>query len=309
MTLFTARPYDDPAEAAALAALVAACEAVDQLDQGSTADDLAELAGDPDVHVWDDAQGQPAGFGQLFVDEPDGVVEGRLRIHVRPDVRETPLGDAIIAWGAARMRELGHERGRPARLRSLGRDDIPYRLELLQRNGFTPQRMFLRMVRQLGSDLPVPSVPAGYTLRLLGGEREAAAWTALFNQTFREHWNHFDYTLDDVREWLAAPDYRPDLNLVIEAPGGELCAFCWGTVREGAEGWIDELGTLPAYRRRGLGRALLLANLARMRDTGLAIAKLGVDGESASQAPQLYHAAGFTVAYQMVTLVKPLAHS
>lgn len=308
MALFTARPHADPAAAAALAALIAACEAVDQLDQGSSADDLAELVGDPNVRVWDDAQGQPAGFGQLFVDEPDGVVEGRLRIHVRPDVRDSALGDTIIAWGAARMRSLGRERSRPARMRSLGRDDIPYRLDLLKRNGFTPQRTFLRMVRQLGPDLPVPSLPAGYTLRPLDGEREAAAWTALFNQTFREHWNHFDYTLDDVHEWLAAPGYQPDLNLVIEAPGGELCAFCWGTVREETEGWIDELGTLPTHRRRGLGRALLLANLARMRATGLTLAKLGVDAESASQAPQLYHAAGFTVAYRMITSVKQLAY-
>lgn len=309
MAHFNARPYENSAEAPALAALIAACEAVDQLDQGSTADELAGQSGDADIRVWDDAQGQPAGFGQLFVDEPDGVVEGRLRIHVRPDVRNSALGDAIIAWGAARMRELGRERGRPARIRSLGRDDIPFRLELLKRNGFTPQRTFLRMVRPLGPALPAPNIPAGYALRPLDGEREAAAWTALFNQTFREHWNHFDYTLDDVREWLAAPDYRPDLNLVAEAPDGELCAFCWGTVREGGEGWIDELGTLPAYRRRGLGHALLLANLARMRDSGLTLAKLGVDAESASQAPQLYHAAGFAVAYRMITSVKQLAHS
>lgn len=59
------------------------------------------------------------------------------------------------------------------------------------------------------------------------------------------------------REMQKAPDYRPDMDLYIEAPNGDCASF--GTM------WIDEenryaniepLGTMPEYQGMGLGRAL-----------------------------------------------------
>jgi mycothiol synthase len=318
-TTITARPCTEAAELPAIAELINACDALDQLDQGTSPGELRSFFEDPetdrerDFRLWHDAEGRLLGCGQLFVDQSDGKVEGRLRIYVHPAARDGELGARIVGWGEQRMREIGRERGKPPRIRSLGRDDIPYRLDLVKRHGFMPERYFLRMARRLDGDLPEPQIPAGFSVRPLDGQREAVAWTELCNLAFRDHWNPSEYSLDEVRHWLADPSYRPELNLVAAAPDGRLAGFCWcsikaedGTPIEAREGWIDELGTHPAFRKIGLGRCLLLAGMHRLKALGIGTVKLGVDAHSRTGATRLYDSVGFEASYRQVTSAKDL---
>ena len=76
------------------------------------------------------------------------------------------------------------------------------------------------------------------------------------------------------------------------APDGELAAFC--TV------WFDDVtrtaafepvGTHPAHRRKGLGKALLAEGLRRVERLGATLATVGSYSEAAGA---LYASAGFT---------------
>ncbi len=69
------------------------------------------------------------------------------------------------------------------------------------------------------------------------------------------------------------------------------------------EGWIDMLGTRRGFRKIGLGRAMLLAGLHRLKADGVDTAILGVDAENPSGALGLYESTGFhkvftTIAYR-----------
>jgi aminoglycoside 6'-N-acetyltransferase I len=55
--------------------------------------------------------------------------------------------------------------------------------------------------------------------------------------------------------------------------------------------WVNEVGVAPAYRSRGIGRALLGALLQRGKDLGCAQAWLGTEPENAA-ARRLYLATG-----------------
>ena len=55
--------------------------------------------------------------------------------------------------------------------------------------------------------------------------------------------------------------------------------------------WVNEVGVAPAYRSRGIGRALLEALLQRGKELGCAEAWLGAEPENAA-ARRLYLAAG-----------------
>ncbi len=69
---------------------------------------------------------------------------------------------------------------------------------------------------------------------------------------------------------------------------------------------IDDLAVRSAYRRRGIGRALLLAGMRRIREEGYGAAALGVDADNPNQALKLYESVGFVVVSGSTTYRKEL---
>ena len=63
-------------------------------------------------------------------------------------------------------------------------------------------------------------------------------------------------------------------------------------------GWVSELGVAPAWRRRGLGLALLRESFRRFRETGETVAALGVDSQNPTGATRLYERAGMRVLWR-----------
>jgi mycothiol synthase len=147
------------------------------------------------------------------------------------------------------------------------------------------------MERALEEPLPVPVAPAGYTIRPLDGERELAAYTALYGFTPMAR----DYLLS----LLADPYYA---HLVAVAPDGALAGFCecavsaeeWEYTGDRV-GWIEYVGTREDHQRRGLGAALTLAGLWRLREWGAATARL-VTMSTNERAQRVYTRLGFRVA-------------
>ncbi|MGL5063733.1 MAG: GNAT family N-acetyltransferase, partial [Microcoleus sp.] len=70
------------------------------------------------------------------------------------------------------------------------------------------------------------------------------------------------------------------------------------------EGWIGVLGTRRGFRKLGLGRAMLLAGLQRLKAAGVDTAILGVDAENPSGALRLYESTGFRKIRNSISYVK-----
>jgi mycothiol synthase len=77
-------------------------------------------------------------------------------------------------------------------------------------------------------------------------------------------------------------------------------------VRDGV-GWVGILGVLRDWRRRGIGRALLLHSFDEFRRRGLPRAGLGVDAESLTGANRLYESVGMHVVRRLDFFDKQLA--
>jgi mycothiol synthase len=316
-TLYQARPYTD-ADLAGVCDLLNACDAVDQQDDNYSLDDLRVEFDHPkldkarDLRIWLDGAGQPAGFGQIWLDIDAEHVEGNFYWRVRPDSRNQGLEDALFAWATARLQEAGQEHGLPAQLRSGSREDRPYYQDFLAAQGLEIVRYFFTMARPLDAPIPDPQLPPGYTLRH-STPADVDAWVECFNQSFIDHWNHHPITAAEHAHWLTSEDYRPEQDLIAVAPDGTIAAFCFcGINREynarnnAQEGWVHMLGTRRGHRQLGLGRAMLLAGLHRLRADGMAVAKLGVDAENPSGALGLYERTGFTRADTWISYSKDL---
>lgn len=88
-----------------------------------------------------------------------------------------------------------------------------------------------------------------------------------------------------------APDYRPELDLSVVDDAGEVVSFCtlWydGKNRHGI---LEPVGTIPAARKQGLARAVILEGLHR-------IAAYGAESAYVGSTMDFYKRLGFQPAY------------
>ena len=97
------------------------------------------------------------------------------------------------------------------------------------------------------------------------------------------------------------------------APDGTVAAICFCNIdpeenaRNGSNaGSVHILGTRRGYRKIGLGRAILLSGLRRLRDDGVDTARLNVDAENPTGALRLYESVGFSVTYMSIAYAQDL---
>ncbi|MEG3980561.1 GNAT family N-acetyltransferase [Microcoleus sp. D3_18a_C4] len=317
MANLSARCYAGDRDLDAIAHLINTCEEVDRLDEGTSISELQQEFNAPsldkarDIRLWEDAEGKLIGFAQLSVSEPGEVIDGWLWFRVHPGARGGDVEAAAIAWGEVRMREVSAMRGGRVKLRTYARAEDCDRISVLTSNGFKVDRYFCRMARSLSEPIPEPHFPEGFALRQFPGEQDAPAWVEMFNQSFIDHWNHHDLTVDKYKHELAKADYRNDLDLIAVADDGTFVSFCYCEIsvqecdRTGRnEGWIACLGTRRGFRKMGLGRGMLLAGLHRLKAAGVATAILGVDAENSSGAMRLYESVGFHNIRDSISYVK-----
>ncbi len=80
------------------------------------------------------------------------------------------------------------------------------------------------------------------------------------------------------RRKLAAPNLRKDLTVVARAPNGDFASLCgmWLDAENGVS-YVEPVATDPAYRRRGLGTAVVLEGVRRCAREGARVAYVGTD--------------------------------
>jgi ribosomal protein S18 acetylase RimI-like enzyme len=158
-------------------------------------------------------------------------------------------------------------------------------------------------------DDPLPDVrlPEGFELRPVPPEALRSFWehtVSVFADTFGEQ-RHGE---DDFASWRDDPSRDRTLD-VVAWHGDEVAAYVLNQLDTGPDGSrrgeLHEVGTVSAYRRRGLARALVARSLRVLRDRGARSAYLGVDLQNPNQALTLYESCGFRVVNSSLTYRRP----
>jgi mycothiol synthase len=163
--------------------------------------------------------------------------------------------------------------------------------------GIAYARTFYRMRRDAPASVPPPVWPEGIELVPMKGEELARATAAAQHASFVDHWNYFPVPVEDYLHWMTEELHDPDLWL-IAMHDEQIAGFCVNAMDGEGDlrvGWIGQLGTAPPFRKRGLGRALLLEGVRRLAARGCPSVTLGVDAENPTGALKLYRTAGFEV--------------
>ncbi|MBS3028149.1 MAG: GNAT family N-acetyltransferase [Dolichospermum sp. DET50] len=317
MTTLSIRLYAGEADLEAIANLFSACEAVDQLNESISVSELRQALNQPSIHkepalcIWEDTDDQLVGCGWLSILPLRGnVIDGYVGFRVHPKARGGNLERQIIAWSEERIRLMSQEHGLPGKLLSSTRAEKADEIAVFKDSGFVENRYFFSMARSLTTSIPQALFPAGFTLRQVRGLEDAPFWVEMFNQSFIDHWNHHNISIENFINCLSEPNYRPELDLVAVAADNMFAAFCRCWInsernnRSGQlEGYISTLGTQCGFRRLGIGRAMLLAGMQQLKVAGMNIATLMVDADNSNRALKLYESVGFSKVSTRIILV------
>jgi mycothiol synthase len=244
------------------------------------ADDVRLMWTSPGFDVAQDARLDRSSYAQL-----EDLGEGRIWI----DVRGRPSAE-ILDWAEERARAKGH------RLISGTWSSNEKVLQELQRRGYELVRHSHRMAIDLGDPTPEPDWPEGIEVRSFQPGDGRAFYEAQ-QESFADSWEPIEETFENWSHWLLeTPAFDPELwFLASEAAETAGFAICNQRSGEPETASVRLLGVRRPWRRRGLGRALLLHAFGEFRRRGFRRAGLGVDAESLTGAHKLYESVGMHV--------------
>jgi mycothiol synthase len=228
--------------------------------------------------------------------EPIYWVDLRVPLSEPDDVRV-----ALLDWVEGRARERG---GELLRVNAASTDEPIKRL--LEDRGSRVIRHFYRMRIELDHEPSEPHWPEEMTLRTATPDDAETVYEA-HQESFEDHWEHTRMPFEEWQHWLMREGFDPTLWFVLE-DGEEIAAveLCREHEGEARLGWVSVLGVRKQWRRRGLGRALLLHAFREFFRRGFHAAALGVDAESLTGANRLYESAGMRVVRQSDVYEKAL---
>lgn len=198
----------------------------------------------------------------------NAIDKGEAFVHIHPDFRSFELENEIYAQVEDQIFTV---RDGQKWLVTTADEDDPLRREVLKSRGYIQRDHYInRCRRDLTQPLPEAVLKPGYKVRSMGDQGEYAA-RALAS------WRSFHPGEPDEGagsgDWYAnlqyAPLYRRELDMVAEAPNGEIAAFATIWYDDAARSAVCvQVGTAPEYQRLGLGKAVILEGLHRLKKMG-----------------------------------------
>jgi mycothiol synthase len=233
-----------------------------------------------------------AGYARVVTDESARVVASGLLTHAdaRIAVHPDACGQGIGTWLRERVEE---QLGEGTIRQYVAGSNDPARRLLLDA-GYTTEQHYFRMVRDLDGELAEVPWPDGVEVRGYEPGPDDRAAHALIQDAFTEIPGNVERAFDDWRaRSVGGAQFAPGLSAVA-FDGDRLAGVVLANRWDDGQGYVSHLATARDRRGRGLGRALLAAALAKMRDGGLARAALDVNGSNES-ATRLYESVGLRV--------------
>jgi ribosomal protein S18 acetylase RimI-like enzyme len=230
-----------------------------------------------DIRLWETERGRLAG-AVLFESDRDAAL---ILDPDRPEMAKT-----MLAWAEGRYVQKGTA-ARPLRIEAMAANTRLGQL-LRSHNYARAPGHYVHREKPLDDAGAEPvTLPEGFVIKPLETLGEMREFHRAVKAVFG-----FEDSVEVYRIVQRAPSYVPELDLLLLSAGGEVAAFCTAWL-DGASGIaeLEPVGTVPDYRTRGLGRALLAEATNRLRLVGCRVLTVNSWSESEG-ANRLYEAAG-----------------
>ncbi len=217
----------------------------------------------------------------------------------------------LLAWveGVAESRIREAPEGARVTRRVFALDDDAELIEVAKSRGYAFARSFLRMRIDLYAPPPPVPPPDGLRLTSLAETNDLRTIAQVDEDAFRDHYGHAPQTYDEAyKQFLhftsSDPKFDPTLWLVAldessGTPGKRrqhttagICLNALEAEENPEWGYVNSLAVLPAYRNRGLARAMLVRAFSELHKRGKRTVVLHVDAKSLTGATRLYESVG-----------------
>ncbi|MFI0416702.1 GNAT family N-acetyltransferase [Spongiactinospora sp. 9N601] len=204
-------------------------------------------------------------------------------------VRGTEL-DRLIA----RQRDRFAARGEAVEWKVHGHDRPGDLTERLRAAGFVPEEEETVLIGLAGDMTAAPAPPDGVTLRRVTADADMHRVAAMESTVWGQDWSRLGHDL--IARVAAAPD---QIVVMVAEAGGEVVCAAWLDFREGTEfAGLWGGSTLPAWRGRGIYRALVAARAELAVARGVTFLHVDASSDSAPILRRLgFHRATTTTPY------------
>ena len=248
------------------------------------------------LHYWTNDAGQVSAFVILY---PQGE---SFDLQLAPALRLSDIHAARFDW--CEQAALRFARRIDKRMNELALEafdcDRRY-IAFLEARGYVHQRHFLTMTRHDYDRIPAARLPAGFRFHDAAAP-DARQLADVHNHSFTNKW-----TAESYHRVFESP--HMEREIVAVAPDGRFAAF--------VNVWVDEInrsllfepvGAHIDFRRRGIGKALMVYALKRMQaEHGLACAYVCHEPpQKNAAAAALYASLGFKKLYDIHEYAKPM---
>jgi mycothiol synthase len=227
--------------------------------------------------------------GYVDADTQDGV-SWWSEIGVATGEDPTEIVPHLLEWAEQRSRGAGV-------LRTWAPNPLEELRAAIERAGYERSRASYRMQIDLTAARESSAPVDGIDIRTLDPDDLTAAYEA-HQEAFQDSWEFTTESYDEWRHWLVDTESFDPTLWFLAWDRSELAGEAFCRVRE-ETGFIGVLAVRRPWRRKGLGRALLLHAFDEFAARGFDRVALGVDAQSLTGADRLYESVGMRVIRQV----------
>jgi mycothiol synthase len=240
----------------------------------------------------------------LRVLEEDGAVVGYVDIWIEPPTMDVDAASIdrwaeLYDWAEGRAHALAVER-----VHAFFVEGHPLE-HIVRARGYRNVRASYTMEIELAEEPPgAGGTVAGIALRpYRAGIDERATYDAQ-EEAFEDHWDHTPQTFETWREFgVKQTNFDPSLWF-LAWDGEDVVGLSLNFLERSGDpgyGWVGTVGVRRAWRRRGIGEALLRLSFNALHARGQRRVRLSVDAESITGATRLYERVGMRTIRQSNT--------
>jgi len=251
------------------------------------------------IYLWDDPEmcGQLLGWALISADWVG------FDVYIQPELRRNPMALEMYGWAEQHALEIARERGKKTMYALWIRRDDEVLDRHLRLKGYRLARGMVHLVRDLDEQIPFSKVIGEFTVRACKGEPEVEARARAQYSAFGSS-AAFERYLERFTKFMRSPVYDHNLAIVSVTANGEIGAFCivWIDLINKV-GLFEPVGTHPDFQRKGLGRAVMLEGMRRLKEGGMVQAIVSTFEDNAA-AIKLYESIGFQLVNRLGTYEK-----
>lgn len=235
------------------------------------------------------------GYAYIYLDSIIEAKRVESGIVIHPNYRRKGIGTKLLKILLNRCNELNI-----GIIDLFTKKDTEAAREFAKKNKFKIERYFYEMRNENLKNIEKVKIPNGITFDKFNSKKYSLKdLTDIDNETFQEHFGYMEVKEDNWERETKSP-YFLENGIIFAKDGEEIVGFSYAIfdekdieIRGERVGCIADLGVKENYRKKGIGKALLLSSLNFLKEYNIKVAELGVDAENPNKAKHLYESVGF----------------